>query len=220
MGHQINLLKYLPETSRNVNSRHLAKTPEIIKLSRKFGKAYFDGDRKYGYGGYKYDGRWISVAKDIINTYGLKPGMKVLDIGCAKGFLVKDLMDTLPGLEVFGVDISDYAILNCHKDVVGRLHKASAGNLPFPNDSFEFVISINTLHNLKRDGVIKALKEIQRVGRGNSFIQVDAYTSEEEKELFMQWVLTAEYHDYPDGWRKLFLEAGYSGDYNWTILSS
>src|SRR3990167_6909976 len=179
---------------------------------------YFDGPRDYGYGGYRYDGRWIPVAQNMVEHFGLKSGDRVLDIGCAKGFLVKDLLKVCPGLEVFGLDISEYALKNCEPEVVGRLHKGSADDLPFPDQSFDAVISLNTIHNFQREGVRRALQEITRVSRGGAFIQVDSYRTPEEKKLFESWVLTAEFHDYPEGWVQLFNEAGYRGDYYWTIL--
>ena len=119
---KINLLKSLPKTKRSINQRSESKNSKVVRISREYGKMYFDGPRKYGYGGYSYDGRWIPVAKDIIKHFKLKSGMRVLDVGCAKGFLVKDLMIACPGLEVFGIDISEYAIKNCEKETVGRLH--------------------------------------------------------------------------------------------------
>ena len=215
---EINLLRALPKSKRNVQARQEAKDPEVIRISKEFGEMYFDGPRAYGYGGYKYDGRWIPVAQDIVAHFDLKPGDRVLDVGCAKGFLVKDLLAVCPGLEVFGVDISDYAIKNCEPEVIGRLHKGSADCLPFPNNSFDAVISLNTLHNFSQEGVVVALKELQRVSKGKSFIQVDSYHTEEQKKLFEDWVLTAEFHDYPAQWLAVFQEAGYTGDYYWTVL--
>lgn len=215
---RINLLKPLPAVKRDVKSRNETKTPEVVNESKKFGQMYFDGPRAYGYGGYKYDGRWIPIANAIIDHYGLKAGMRVLDIGCAKGFLVKDLLSACSGLEVFGLDISEYAIRHCEPEVIGRLHLGNAKSLPFPNHSFDLVLSINTLHNLKKEDLITGLKEINRVTKGPSFIQVDAYETEEQKALFEEWVLTAQYHDYPEGWLKIFDEVGYKGDYDWTIL--
>ncbi len=212
------LLKSLPKGKRDINSRHSLKTQKIIAESKKFGEMYFDGPRAYGYGGYRYDGRWLAVAADIIAHYALKSGMRVLDIGCAKGFLVKDLITTCPGLEVFGIDVSQYALSNCEKEVVGRLHLGNALSLPFPDSSFDLVLAINSIHNLSRNDVKNALQEINRVGKGKAFIQVDAYRTADEKALFEEWVLTAEYHDYPENWISLFNEVGYTGDYNWTIL--
>jgi len=215
---QINLLKSLPKSKRDLKSRVSEKTPEIVAESKKFEKMYFDGPRSYGYGGYYYDGRWVPVAKDIVSHYAIQPGMRVLDIGCAKGFLVKDLIAVCPGVEAFGLDVSEYALQNCESEVIGRLHKGNARNLPFPDQSFDVVLAINSLHNLNRKDLITALKEIYTIGKGKSFIQVDAYLTETQKKLFEDWVLTAQYHDYPEGWAQVFEEAGYKGDYDWTIL--
>ena len=215
---ELALLKSLPQTKRNITARKKAKDLDVIRISKQYDKMYFDGPRDYGYGGYYYDGRWIPVAKDIIDHYNLQPGDRVLDIGCAKGFLVKDLMIACPGLEVFGIDVSHYALIHCEKEVIGRIHQGTADQLPFPDNSFEFVISLNTIHNLPRDRAIIALREIQRLSNGDAFVQVDSYHTPEQKQLFESWVLTAEYHDYPDGWLNVFKEAGYTGDYYWTVV--
>jgi ubiquinone/menaquinone biosynthesis C-methylase UbiE len=215
---QVHLLARLPQTRRDIKGRHSAKTPERVAIASRFGEEYFDGPREVGYGGYRYDGRWIPIAQDIVRHFGLKPGQRVLDVGCAKGFLVKDLMSVCPGLEVFGIDVSAYALMHCEREVVGRLHLGSADSLPFPDASFDAVLSINAIHNLDRAGVIRALREIQRLCAGRAFVQVDAYHTPEQRELFLQWVLTAKFHDYPAGWLKVFDEAGYTGDWDWTVL--
>jgi len=215
---EVDLLRALPKSRRNITQRGEAKTPEIIALSREYGELYFDGPREYGYGGYRYDGRWRPVAKDIIAHFGLAAGARILDVGCAKGFLVKDLMLAEPGLEAFGLDISRYALMHCEPEVVGRLHLGSADALPFPDKSFDCVVSINTIHNFDRAGALRALREIERVSRQSSFVQVDSYRTPEQKSLFESWVLTAKFHDYPQGWIEVFAEAGYTGDYYWTIV--
>jgi len=215
---EVNLLAKLPRGKRNVNARAEAKTEEIIAISRQYGELYFDGPRTYGYGGYRYDGRWAPVAEDIVRHFNLKPGNRILDVGAAKGFLVKDLMKACPGLEAFGLEISEYALMHCEPEVVGRLHLGNAIKLPFPDRSFDAVVSINTVHNLERGELITALREIERLAPGKGFVQVDSYRTPEQKELFEEWVLTAKFHDYPDGWIKLFQEAGYTGDYYWTII--
>lgn len=215
---EVNLLAKLPATNRNIHARGGAKTPEIIATAREYGEAYFDGPREYGYGGYRYDGRWIAVAEDIVRHFGLRLGDRVLDVGCAKGFLVKDLMKVCPGIDAFGVDISEYALMHCEPEVVGRLQLGSAVKLPFPTSSFQAVISINTIHNLERPDAIRAVREIERLAPGRSFIQVDSYRTPEQREVFLQWVLTAKFHDYPAGWLKLFAEAGYTGYYYWTVV--
>src|SRR5437870_8503061 len=215
---EINLLSRLPKTKRNIQKRHKAQTPETIAIARQYGEAYFDGPREVGYGGYRYDGRWIPVAEDIVKHFSLKPGDRVLDVGCAKGFLVKDLMKVCPGLEAFGLDISEYALLHCEPEVAGRLHLGNAVKLPFPDRSFKAVISLNTVHNLDRSECITALREIERLAPGRAFIQVDSYRTPEQKALFEEWVLTAKFHGYPQDWVALFGEAGYTGDFYWTII--
>jgi cyclopropane fatty-acyl-phospholipid synthase-like methyltransferase len=216
---EVNLLRRYPSGKRSIQKRAHAKTQEHIRISRQYGFEYFDGPREYGYGGYRYDGRWIAIAEDMIAHWGLRPGMRVLDVGCGKGFLVKDLMKVCPGLEAFGLDISEYAMMNCEPEVVGRLHLGNANKLVFPDKSFDAVICINTIHNLERTQCIQAVREIERVARdGKAYIQVDSYRTPEEREAFLDWVLTAHTHDYPDGWKRLFAEAGYTGDYYWTLI--
>jgi len=123
-----------------------------------------------------------------------------------------------PGLEAFGLDISLYALMHCEKEVIGRLHLGSAEKLPFPAGSFDCVLSLNTIHNLPWPRALRAMQEIQRLSGGRAFVQVDSYRTPQQKEIFESWVLTAEFHDYPPGWVKLFQEAGYTGDYYWTII--
>jgi SAM-dependent methyltransferase len=216
---EVNLLRSLPSTKRQNLQR--GDTPDVVRAARQFGALYFDGPRACGYGGYRYDGRWVPVARDIVAHFGLKPGMRVLDVGCAKGFLVKDLMKVCPGIEAFGLDISTYAVTHCEPEVIGRLHVGSAdAPFPFPDMSFDAVLSVNTIHNLDRDGCVRALREMRRVARDpkNCFVQVDAWTTEKEKTLFESWCLTAITYLTPEEWFELFREAGYVGDHHWTIL--
>ena len=215
---EIDLLRALPRIKRNIQKRKEAKDPAVVAISRQYGEMYFDGPRDYGYGGYRYDGRWIPVARDIIAHFGLKPGMRVLDVGCAKGFLVKDLMLACSGLEAFGLDVSLYALMHAEKEIIGRLHLGTAEKLPFPDNSFDCVLCLNTVHNFPRPRAIKVMQEIQRTSAGRAFVQVDSYHTPEQKEIFESWVLTADFYDYPQGWVELFKEAGYTGDYYWTII--
>ncbi len=214
----VDLLRALPKTKRNIQKRAEAKDPAVVAIAKQYGEMYWDGPREYGYGGYRDDGRWRPVARDIIAHFDLKPGMRVLDVGCGKGFLVKALLQECRGLEVFGLDISLYALMNCSPEVVGRIHLGTAEQLPFPNSGFNCALSLNTVHNFPRPRAIKVMQEIQRVSGGKAFVQVDSYHTPEQKEIFESWVLTAEFHDYPDEWKKLFAEAGYTGDYYWTII--
>ena len=144
------LLESPPKTLSEISARKSSKNRQTLKTARKFNFYYFDGHRKYGYGGYSYDGRWRKLARKLIQEYSLNSQSIVLDIGCAKGFLVKDLMLECPGLQAFGVDISNYAVKHVEKEVIGRVHLANAIELPFADSAFDLVISINTLHNLTR----------------------------------------------------------------------
>ena len=211
-----NLLKSLPNPKRNVKMRESTKTNFHIDISRQYGEEYFDGDRSVGYGGYRYDGRWKPVAKDIVKYYSLKKGDKFLDIGCAKGFLVQDMLDL--GIDAYGADISEYAIKSASKKLQGRLHICDAKNLYFPNKSFDVVVSINTIHNLEKQNCLRALREVQRLAKKGSFVQVDSYMNEKQKKIFESWVLTAKYYDYTHKWVELFRKAKYTGEYYWTII--
>lgn len=216
---EIDLLRALPKGGkRDVQARAAGKSVDVIRASKEFGELYFDGPREYGYGGYRYDGRWQPVARDIVAHFGLGPGSRILEVGCAKGFLVKDLLAACPGIEAYGLDISKYALMHCEPEVVGRLHLGTAEVLPFPSGCFDAVICLNTLHNLPRERCKTALREIERLAPGKGFVTVDSYRTPEQRALFLEWVLTAEHHDYPEGWIALFREAGYSGDYGWTIV--
>jgi SAM-dependent methyltransferase len=215
---EVNLLRRYPKAKRNIVKRSSGQSAQNIAIARQYGYEYFDASRDTGYGGYRYDGRWVAIAEDMVAHWDLKPGDRVLDVGCAKGFLVKDLMKVCPGLEVFGVDISEYALLNCEPELVGRLHLGNCLRMPFPDGSFSAVTAINVVHNLERDECIRAVREIERLAPGRGYIQVDSYRTPEEEEVFLSWVLTAKTHYNPEGWRQLFAEAGYTGDYSWTII--
>jgi SAM-dependent methyltransferase len=217
MGLEINLLNSHPGIKRNYDARTREKTPEIISLAKEFGRDFFDGDRKCGYGGYKYDGRWQAVVERLQEHYSLPSDASILDIGCGKGFLLHDFKEMMPGCKVAGLDVSGYAIENSMDSVRPFLEIASAESLPYADNSFDLVISVNSIHNLPLDRLTVSLKEIERVSRGSSFITVDAWRSEQERINLMKWVLTAETYMHVDDWKKLFAEVGYTGDYWWFI---
>ena len=218
MGIEIDLLANYPKTKRNVKERGLEKTEEDRIIARKFGKEFFDGDRKHGYGGFSYFSRfWQPVIPTFQKHFGLSSKSRVLDVGCAKGFMLHDMAELIPNIYVSGIDISEYAIANAIDDMKPFLQVADARKLPFQNKSFDVVISINTIHNLKREDCIKSLQEIERVSRIGSFITVDAYRNDVEKELMEAWNLTAHTVLHTSDWIKLFQEAGYTGDYYWFI---
>ena len=216
MGIEIDLLKNYPKTKRNINERLLYKSNKDREIARKFGKEFFDGHRKNGYGGFHYNPRfWEPVIPTFQEFYNLKKGNKILDIGCAKGFMLYDFSRLITGINIAGIDISEYAIQNSLDDVKNSLKIANAKSLPYEDNSFDLVISINSIHNLDRDELIIALQEIQRVSKKFSFITVDAYRNSVEKKAMDAWNLTAKTILSTDEWVSLFDEIGYTGDYYW-----
>ena len=186
--------------------------------AKKFDKNYWNGEREFGYGGYYYDGRWKSVADKLINHYGLKSGQRVLDVGCGKGFLLYEMKTLLPGLEMRGIDISKYALENAKEEVKPFLDLGSACELPYPDRNFDLVISITTLHNLYIYDLEKALREIGRVSKKNSYIVVESYRDEREKTNLLYWQLTCECFFTPQEWVWLFKRFGYQGDYSFIFF--
>ena len=190
-----------------------ADKAECMEIARKWGYDYWDGERKYGYGGYTYDGRWHSVADAMAEHYGLKAGDRILDVGCGKGFLLYEFTQAVPGVEVVGFDISDYAIEHAKGEVKPLLKQGHARKLPFEDASFDFVVSIATLHNLYLFDLMDALEEIERVGRGGKYVVVESYRNEREKMNLLYWQLTCECFFTPQEWQWVFTQAGYSGDH-------
>ena len=213
---EVNLLDRYPRAKRDIASR-AAAVPSQREVAKRFGKEYFDGDRGQGYGGYRYDGRWVAIAERMRDFYGLRAGARILDVGCAKGFLLHDFRQVVPGVRVAGVDISEYAVIHAMDDVRPFLVVGSADALPFPDAAFDLVVSINTAHNLERPRCVRAIREMERVSRHFKYLQVDSYLDDEQREKFERWQLTALTHFDPEGWRDLFAEAGYTGEYYWTI---
>ena len=213
MGQEIDLMRLYPQSNGRTRKRSVI-TEKDRAISRKFGEEYFDGDRKHGYGGYSYDPRfWKDTVNLFKDHYKLQDNSQILDIGCGKGFMVKDFSMLLPEAKIIGIDISDYAIAHAHPDVKGFVSVANATALPFPDNQFDLVISINTIHNLDRNDCILALQEIERVGKGNAFVMVDGWQNKREQLALESWVLTAKTMMSKRDWVLLFKEAQYSGDY-------
>ena len=218
MGQDINLLANYPQSKRNVEERGAEKTEADRQLARQFGKAFFDGDRAHGYGGFNYHPRiWQPVVPTFQNHFGLKAGDSVLDVGCAKGFMLHDLATLIPGLTVKGIDISDYAISHAIEDMRPHVAVGDAQKLEFPDKSFDVVIAINTIHNLERDACGQALREIERVARRGAFVTVDAYRNDVEKDRMFAWNLTGRTIMSVEEWVAFFAQVGYTGDYHWFI---
>ena len=215
---EIDLLVNYPKTKRNVEERGAEKSEADRAIARQFGKEFFDGDRRHGYGGFNYFSRfWQPVVPTLRAHFGLGEGSSVLDVGCAKGFMLHDLAELIPGIIVKGVDASSYAIEHAIEDMKPNVQVGDARSLPFPDKSFDVVISINTIHNLDRTECAQALREIERVSRGKSYITVDAYRSDEEKARMFAWNLTAKTIMSVEEWKGFFDEVGYTGDYFWFV---
>jgi ubiquinone/menaquinone biosynthesis C-methylase UbiE len=215
---EIDLLKNYPKTKRNTSQRNQEKSAAVRAIARQFGNEFFDGDRLYGYGGFSYMSRfWQPVVPDLQEQYTLTADSKVLDVGCAKGFFLYDLQQLIPGIKAKGIDISEYAIANAKPEVKLDMQRACATELPFEDNSFDFVMSVNTVHNLEKDKCGLALQEIMRVSQCNAFITVDAYRDAEEEARMYEWNLTAKTIMHVDEWKAFFKQVGYTGDYFWFI---
>jgi ubiquinone/menaquinone biosynthesis C-methylase UbiE len=215
---EINLMDQYPRTNRPIEERGRLVTAEHRRVARQFGQEYFDGDRLHGYGGYSYHPRfWQATVRRFRDYYRLADDAHILDVGCAKGFMLHDFKELLPHATVAGLDISRYALDHAMHSVRPYLQLGSADKLPFKDKSFDLVLSINTIHNLPLWECKKALREIERVSRGKSFLVVDAWRSEEERQRLEKWVLTCVSAMHTEDWKKLMAEVGYRGDYYWFI---
>lgn len=184
-----------------------------MKIARQYGKDFWDGDRRYGYGGYKYDGRWAAVAKNLIDSYNLPANAQILDVGCGKGFLLNEFKKMLPNATIVGIDISEYAIMDSKEEVKPFLKKLGAqDSYPFKDKEFDLIFSNTTLHNLYIFELKKALQEIERVGK-NKYICVESYRNVQELFNLQCWALTCEIFFNPQEWEWFFKEFGYTGDY-------
>lgn len=187
---------------------------KAAELAKKWGFEYWDGDRRICYGGYRYmPGRWTPVARMMAEHYGLKAGDRVLDIGCGKGFLLYELTRVVEGLEVYGLDISAYAIDNAKEEIRDRLVLGDAVSLPWEDGYFDFAYSLNTLHNLPNYALEKALREMERVGK-QKYICVESWRNEEEKANLLYWQLTCRAFCSPEEWDWWFRLTGYGGDHS------
>jgi SAM-dependent methyltransferase len=203
------------QTSRDYLGRVNAfPKAEAARRAKDWGYDYWDGDRRIGYGGYKYlPGRWTPVAEQLIAHYDLKAGDTVLDVGCGKGFLLFELLQLEPGLKVRGLDISSYAIEHAKAEIKPLLDEGGADALPYDDAAFKLAISINTLHNLPARKLDRALRELSRVSR-QQYLCVESFRNEEEKVNLLYWQVTCEAFYSPDDWAWWFEQTGYTGDHS------
>ena len=215
-------IDFMSTLHKSTDRDYLARVndPEFPKekaaeLAKQFAYDYWDGDRRICYGGYRYiEGRWEKVARLIYEHYDLPKDAKILDIGCGKGYLMHDLLKVNPCAKVHGIDISRYAINNSHAEIKDQITEGTASKLPWKDNTFDLVISINTLHNLHAYDLYDALTEIERVGKGSKYVCVESYRNEKEKANLLYWQVTCEAFNTPEEWRWWFKKAGYTGDYS------
>ena len=186
---------------------------ECATIAKQWGADYWDGPRQYGYGGMRYDGRWLPVAKEMAKFYGVESGGKVLDVGAGKGYLLYEFTQSVPGVEVAGLDISEYGIENSKEEIKPFLTLGNATKLPYEDNSFDFVVSITTLHNLRIFDLRAAVQEIERVGKDQKYILVESYRNESEKANLLYWQLTCESFYSPEEWEWIYRDCGYTGDF-------
>jgi ubiquinone/menaquinone biosynthesis C-methylase UbiE len=201
-------------TSRDYLARMIDNKVEAMRLAKEYEADYWDGDRRYGYGGYRYiPGRWQPVAQALIDRYGLTNDSSVLDVGCGKAFLLYEIQLLLPKARLVGFDVSHHGLADRHPGFSGELfiHKAQ-DVYPFVDDEFDLVISLATLHNLRLFELDTALREIQRVGK-KAYVMAESYRSEQELFNLECWALTAESLLDLDEWLWFFGQVGYTGDY-------
>ena len=214
---------FVMKLHRSTTRNYVARVVEYDKatcaeVAIQYGKDYWDGDRRYGYGGYQYDGRWRPIAEQMVKHYGLKAGDTILDVGCGKGFLLYEFTQAVPGVKVAGLDLSQYAIGHAKEEVKPFLRVGHAMSLPWPEQTFDFVVSITTLHNLYNYELKPALQEMERVGKRKKHVIVETYRNEREKANLLYWQLTCRSFYTPKEWEWAFKESGYTGDYSYVVF--
>ncbi|MBV8245682.1 MAG: class I SAM-dependent methyltransferase [Candidatus Eremiobacteraeota bacterium] len=193
---------------------------ECAAVAKQYAFDYWDGDRRYGYGGYNYDGRWRGVAERMARHYGLKPGDRILDVGCGKGYLLYEFAQVVPGIEIAGADVSAYAVEHAKEEVKDALTVANATQLPYPDKSFDFIVSLGALHCLPFSGLFEAIAEIERVGKNDrKYLMVESFRDEREKANLLYWQLTCDSFHSADEWPRVLASAGYHGDYGFIFFT-
>jgi ubiquinone/menaquinone biosynthesis C-methylase UbiE len=215
MGHLLNIVTPLHKmTKRDYVGRMMDEKVHCMMKAKEYERDYWDGDRRYGYGGYRYiEGRWKPVAQALVDRHGLKGKVRILDVGCGKGFLLREFKLLLPEADLVGFDVSRHGLADAHPDVKEGLFRYRAQDrYPFGDKSFDLVVSLGALHNLKIFELQTAIEEIERVGK-NKYIMVESYRNELEQFNMQCWALTAEAFYDTASWIWLYRHFGYTGDY-------
>jgi ubiquinone/menaquinone biosynthesis C-methylase UbiE len=215
MGKLVNIVSSLHEsTKRDYLERMVDNKVQCMMFAKQYDKDYWDGDRRFGYGGYNYmPGRWKPVAEELIRLYNLKPGSKLLDIGCGKGYLLYEMFLLIPDLDITGIDSSDYGLKNAKDEIKPFIFKHNAADkLPFKDKEFDLVISLGTFHNLRIPDLRIGLSEMERVGK-EGYLMLESYRNESELFNLQCWALTAESFFDTQEWVWVYSHFGYTGDY-------
>jgi SAM-dependent methyltransferase len=201
-------------TPRNYIDRMNDEKAKCMSIAKKYDFDYWDGNRRFGYGGYKYiKGRWKPVAEKLINFYNLDNSSSILDIGCGKAFLLYELKLILPKIRIVGTEISIYAIENAKEEIKKNLilHPAEK-KYQFQDKEFDLAISLNCFHNLKFFDLECALKEMERVSK-NKYLLVESYRNDVELFNLECWALTCQSFYSSDEWIYIFEKNKFNGDY-------
>ena len=219
-------MDFISAVHKSTDRDYLARVNDLeypkgkaAKAAKEWGYDYWDGDRRINYGGYQYiEGRWEKVARAMQEHYKLTNNAKILDIGCGKGYMLYDFTKVLPNAEVHGIDVSSYAIENSKPEVRMNLVEGRAESLPWPDDYFDLVYSLNTFHNLHAYELDSALTEFERVGKQHKYLCVESYRNEEEKANLLYWQVTCEAFNNPQEWSWWFKHTGYTGDHSFIFF--
>jgi SAM-dependent methyltransferase len=219
MGKSLDIMNRLhSKTARDYVARMTNDKVECMKVAKKYGQEYWDGDRRYGYGGYRYDGRWEAIARGLIEVYALPGNASILDVGCGKGYLLYEFKKLLPDSRVVGFDISQHALQDAKEEIKPFLKEYRAQDpYPFEDREFDLAISIMTLHNLPVFDLKSALIEMERVAK-SKYVVMESFRNEQELFNLQCWALTCESFFSPEEWKWLFKEFGYTGDYEFLFF--
>ncbi|MBF0418627.1 MAG: class I SAM-dependent methyltransferase [Magnetococcales bacterium] len=221
MGQMIDFMGMLHNSTRRNYIERVCQydKAELVAKAMLYDKDYWDGDRITGYGGYHYiPGRWTPVAQAMIDHYQLPEDASILDVGCGKGYLLYEFTRLLPKAQVAGIDCSRYGLEHAKEEVKPYLQLGQAQRLPYPDRSFDLVISLATLHNLTNFELYQALQEIERVGQRHKWVMQESYRNEQEKLNMLHWQLTQRTFLRTDEWEWFFTMAGYTGDYGYIFF--
>ncbi len=201
-------------SKRNYIERMVSQKAKCMDIAKKYSFDYWDGNRKYGYGGYKYiPGRWKKAAHKIIKDYSLKDGSKILDIGCGKGYLLYEIFLINPNIELYGFDISSHGIRSVPKEIKKNIIKHNIKKkFPYSSKKFDLAISLGTLHNLNLIELKTSITEINRVSKKN-YVMVESYRNNLELFNLQCWALTCDSFFTPNEWKWIFKLYGYNGDF-------